>query len=133
MKEISAEPRVTQEMIIEEIKMPAGKPVNLGERVVHELRVERTASREEAVLVAEGAMMRTASRDDNRIRDQVSVSLNQIAPYRRQTFQGTKARLVAASWCSCRRSFKNWGNVCSPGPIKIVSACGAASSGREVT
>jgi len=65
MKEISREPRVTQEMIIEEIKMAAGKPLNLGESVVYDLRVERTSSFEEAVLVTEGAMMWTSARNDN--------------------------------------------------------------------
>jgi len=65
MKEISREARVTQEMIIEEIKMAAGKSLNLGESVVYELCVERTSSFEEAILVTEGAMMWTSARHDN--------------------------------------------------------------------
>ena len=76
MKEISREPRVTEEMIIEKVEVAAGKPFNLGESVVYDLRVKRTSSFEEAVLVAEGAMMWTSSRYDNRIGDQVSVALN---------------------------------------------------------
>jgi len=34
---------------------------NFGKRVIYELRVERAPSREENILVAEGAMMGTAS------------------------------------------------------------------------
>ena len=59
--------------------------------------------REEAILVAEGAMVRAASRDDNRVRHQVPVSLNKVPPYGRQRFQGTHRRLVAALWRSCRQ------------------------------
>ena len=41
-------------------------------------------------------MVRTAARDDDRVRDQVAVPLNEIAPYRRQPFQRPHRRLVAA-------------------------------------
>jgi hypothetical protein len=48
-------------------------------------------------------MMGTASRDDNRVRHQVSVSLNKIPPYRWQRFQSTDRRFVAGLWRSCRQ------------------------------
>ena len=32
-----------------------------------------------------------------------------------------------------RKSARNRGNVCSPGPRKMASACGAASAGSDVT
>jgi hypothetical protein len=48
-------------------------------------------------------MMGTASRDDNRVRDQVSASLYKVPPYGRQRFQSTHRRLVAALWRSCRQ------------------------------
>ncbi len=86
--------------------MSAGKAGNFGKRVVHELRVERAPSREETILVAEGAMMGTASRDDNRVRDQVSASLNKVPPYGWHCFQSTHRRLVAALWRSCRQVFQ---------------------------
>ena len=47
--------------------------------------------------------MGTASRDDDRVWDQVSVSLNEVAPDWRQRFQSTHRRLVAALWRSCRQ------------------------------
>ena len=69
---------------------------NLSKCVVDELGVERAPSREEPVLVAEGAMMRAASRDDNRVRHQVSVSLNEISPYGRKPLQSAHRGFVAA-------------------------------------
>ena len=48
-------------MIVEEVKMPPGKTTYLGKRIVHALRVERTPSLKESVLVAERAMVGAAS------------------------------------------------------------------------
>ncbi len=64
-EEISGEPGIPEEMIVQEVEMSAGKAGNFGKRVIHELRIERAPSCKETILVAEGAMMRTASRDDN--------------------------------------------------------------------
>src|SRR3954470_23944660 len=75
--------------------MPAGQTRNLRERLVHALRVEGAASFEETILVAEGAMVRTAARDHNRIGYQIPVPLDQIPPYRRHAFQRAQRRLVA--------------------------------------
>jgi hypothetical protein len=74
-------------VIVKEVEMAAGKPFNLGERVIDALGVERTPSGKEPVLVAERAMMRTPARDDDGIWHKVSVSLNKIPSNRRQTFK----------------------------------------------
>ena len=52
--------------------MPARQPLDLGERVVDALRVERSAALEERVLVAEVAVLRTAARDDDRVGHEVA-------------------------------------------------------------
>src|SRR6188474_1747401 len=88
-------------MVVKEVEMSAGKACDFGERVIHDLRVERATSREESILVTESTMMRAAARDDNRIRNQIPLPLNKIAPYGWQAFQSSNARLVAAPWCSC--------------------------------
>ncbi len=68
-----------KQMIVEEVQMTAGQAVDLGERVVDGLRVERLAALEERVLVAEVADVRAAARDDDRVGHEVEVALDQIA------------------------------------------------------
>src|SRR5205807_8155638 len=99
-EQLAREPGISEKMIVEKIKMPARKARNLGQGIVHDLRVERAPAGEEPVLVAEGAMMRAASRNDNRVRHKVSMSLNEIASYRRKAFQSTYRSSVAALRCS---------------------------------
>jgi len=48
-------------MVVEKIEVTAGQPCDLGERLVYPLRVERSATSEEGVLVAEVAVVRTAA------------------------------------------------------------------------
>ncbi len=125
--------RVPKEMIVQEVEMPAGKPGNFGKRVVHDLRVERAASREKTILVAEGAMMGTASRDDNRVRDQIPVSLNKVSPYGRQRFQSTHRRLVTALWRSCREVLQELREGVLSGSDKDCVCVRRRSSGSDVT
>src|SRR5207249_12184465 len=66
-EQISREPGIPEQMIVQEIEMSSGQARDFRKRIVHQLRVERASSREKTVLVAEGAMVRTASRDDNRV------------------------------------------------------------------
>ena len=63
LEEFGREAGVREEMVVEEIEVTAGKRVDLGERLVHALRVERAPAGEEAVLVAEVAVVRAAARD----------------------------------------------------------------------
>ena len=88
-------------MVIQEVKMSAGKAIDLGQRLVDPLGVERPATREERVLVAERAMVGAATRDHQGVRDEVSMPLNEIPPYRRQPGQRPDGRFVAGSWRSC--------------------------------
>jgi len=64
--------------------MAAGKARDLGEGVVHALRVEAAAAFEEGVLV-EVADVWTAAGDDDGVRDQVQVPLHEVAANGRQT------------------------------------------------
>ena len=48
-------------MIVEEVEMPPWQSRDLGERVVHLLRVERLAPFEEGLFIAEVADMRAAA------------------------------------------------------------------------
>ncbi len=98
VEEISRKPGIPEKVIVEKIEMSPRQTGNLGQRIVHELRVERSSSREERVFVAEGAMVGAAARDDNRVRHQVPVSLNEIPTDRRQSSQRTYRGLIAALW-----------------------------------
>ena len=62
---------VAKQMVVEEVEMPARQPIDLGERVVDALGVERPAAFEERVLVAEVAVLRTPAGDDDRVRNQI--------------------------------------------------------------
>jgi hypothetical protein len=55
-------------VVVEEVEVTAGKALDLGERLVHALRVEAAPALEEGVSVAEVAMVRAAARDDDRVR-----------------------------------------------------------------
>ena len=61
------EAAVAEQMVVEEIEMTAWQPLDLGQRIVHALGVERTAAFEEGVLVAEVAVLRTPAGDDDRV------------------------------------------------------------------
>jgi hypothetical protein len=56
---------VAEQMVVEEIEMTARQPLDLGQRVVDALGVERTAPGEKGVLVAEVAVLRTPTSDDD--------------------------------------------------------------------
>ena len=75
------EPPVAQEMVVEEVEVPAGETVDLRERGVDRLRVERPAALVERVLVAEVAVVRTAAGHHDRVGAQVAPTLDQIATH----------------------------------------------------
>ena len=52
-------------MVVKEIQVPSRQPLDLRERIFDGLRIERAASFEERVLVAEVAHMRTPARYDD--------------------------------------------------------------------
>ena len=66
-------------MIVQEVEVAPGEAVDLRERVVDVLGVELLAALEEGDLVAEVAHVRAAARDDDRVRHQVAVALDQVA------------------------------------------------------
>src|SRR5262249_48508969 len=102
-EQISHEPGIPEKVIVQEVEVSAGKAGNFGKCVVHELGVKRAPTREECVLVAEGAVVWATSRYDNRVGHQVAVSLNEIPTYWRQSFQCTHRGFVAAFWCPRRK------------------------------
>ena len=60
LEQRSGETGMPKQMIVEEVEMATRQALDLGQRLVHLLRVERAPAREETVLVAEGAVVRTA-------------------------------------------------------------------------
>ncbi len=86
---------VAEQVVVEEVQVPPGQPVDLGERGVHRLRVEGLPALEERVLIAEVAVVRAAARDHDRVRYQVPVPLDQVPPDRREADQRAVARDVA--------------------------------------
>ena len=67
--------------------MTAGEAIDLGERRIDGLRVERAPAFEERLLVAEVAHVRAAARDNDGVRDEIQLPLDEIAPDRRQADQ----------------------------------------------
>ena len=65
VEERRCESAVAKQVIVEKVQVAPRQSVDLGERVVHALRVERSPTVEEGVLVAEVAMLRAAARDDD--------------------------------------------------------------------
>ena len=86
-KRRAPEAAVAKQVVVEKIQVTPGQPRDLGERVVHALRVERSASGEERILVAEVAVLRAAARDDDRVGDEVAPAPDQIAPHWRQAVE----------------------------------------------
>jgi hypothetical protein len=73
------EPRIAEEVIVEEIQMASRQALDLRQRRINGLRIERSSALEERFLVREVADVRAAARDDNRIWHQVQSPLDQIA------------------------------------------------------
>ena len=133
-KERFGKPPVAEQMIVEEVEMASGQPLDLGQRIVDPLGVEAAAALKEGVFVAEVAVLRTSARHDDGVGHEIVAALDEIAADRRHALQraaccgGVDAlRLAGAKVC------RNCGKVCSPGPRKMASAWAAASSGSEVT
>ena len=89
------EPRISEEVVVQEVEVTARKAFDLRERGVHALRVERGTSGEEGVLVAEGAVVRAAPRDHDRVGDEVEPSPDQVSADGRQLFECSGGRFVA--------------------------------------
>src|SRR5262249_7256819 len=87
---------ITEEVIVEEIQMPAGQAVDFGKCGVHGLRVEGTSSLEECFLVAEVTDVRTPSRNHDRIGHEIEVPLDQIPADGRNACQTACNRPIAS-------------------------------------
>ena len=95
-EQLAREAAVAEQVIVEEVQVPSRQARDLGERIVDALRVERSPALEERVLVAERAVVRAAARHDDRVRHQVAMPLDQVAPDRRDASSVRSARLIAA-------------------------------------
>src|SRR6185369_6893332 len=80
LKERRRETAIAEEVIVEKVEMPPRQAVDFRERVVHTLRVERSAALEEGDLVAEVAMLRASARDDDRVRHEVRAAADEVSP-----------------------------------------------------
>src|SRR5262249_61723341 len=79
VEERRGEARVAKKMIVEKVEVSSRQPVDLGQRIVDALCVERAAALKERVLVAEVAVLRASARDDDRVRDEVTAAADQMA------------------------------------------------------
>src|SRR5438067_328804 len=84
-------------MIVEKIQMPSRQPRNFCQRVIDKLGIKSASALEERVFVTEGAVVRAAARNDDRVRNQVGMSLNQIAANRRDSFQSSHRGFVTST------------------------------------
>ena len=84
--------RVAEKVVVKKVEVTARQPIDLRERVVYALGVERSATVEERVLVAEVAMLRTSARDDDGVWDEVATPLDQVAPDWRNPIQRAARR-----------------------------------------
>ena len=96
VEERRGEAAIAEQVIVEEVQMTAGQALDLGERVVHGLRVEGSPAFEERFLVAEVAHVRTAARDDDGVGHEIEPPLDQIAPDRRKTVERSHLRSIHA-------------------------------------
>ena len=94
VEERLGERRAAEEVVVEEVEVAAGEAVDLGESIVDRLHVERPAAAEERLLVAEVAEVRAAAAHDQRVRHQVPLALDEVAPRRRQAGEGPLGRAV---------------------------------------
>ena len=94
VEERGREAPVAEQVVVEEVQVPSGQPVDLRQRGVDRLRVERLPAVEERVLVAEVAVVRAAAGHHDRVRYQVPVPLDQVPPDRRQPVERPLPRLI---------------------------------------
>src|SRR5207249_11380340 len=87
-------------MVVQEVEVPPGQSIDLGERSIHLHRVELLASLEEGDFVAEVAHVWAAARDDDRVRHQVQMPLDQVAPDGRKRRERPLVRNVSEGWRS---------------------------------
>src|SRR5687768_6736414 len=85
-------------MIIQEIKMTPGKSVDLRESIVYYLGVKSFPAFEESIFVTKGAVVGTASRDDDGVGYEVEISFDQISPERGNAFQCSYRREISLLW-----------------------------------
>src|SRR5689334_8822874 len=67
--------------------MLPGEALDLRQRVIDALRIERPPALEERILVTEVAVLRAAARDDERVGNQIAPPLDEIAPDRREAIE----------------------------------------------
>ena len=79
---------IAKQMIIEEIEMTSVQPLDLGQCIIHALRVEIPPALKKSILIAEVTMLRAAARYHNRIRHQVIGPANEVAANWRKSLQG---------------------------------------------
>ena len=79
VEERLGERRAAEEVVVKKVEVAARQAVDLGERLVHALQVERLAAAEEGLLVAEVADVGAAAADHERVGHQVALALDQVA------------------------------------------------------
>src|SRR5260370_24706163 len=96
-------------MIVEEVEMTSGQPLDLGQRILHPLRVESPASLKEGILVAEVTMLRTPAGYDDGIRHQIVGTPDEVAANWRNTLQcAAGQRGVNPFWLAGAKVFQGF-------------------------
>ena len=86
--------RVGEDVVVEEVEMPSGKPVDLGESPVHRLHIVAPTARVERMLVAEVARVGTATGNYERVGYEVAAAVEEIAAHTRNTLEAVLERTV---------------------------------------
>ena len=86
---------VAKQMIVQEVQMTSRQALDLGERGIDGLGIEGPPAFEERLLVTEVAHVRAAPRNHDRVRHQVQVPLDQVAPDGRKRRQRPLAGNIA--------------------------------------
>src|SRR5690242_18221888 len=81
-------------MIVEEIKMPARQSFDFGEGLIYLLGIKTASALEKRDLVTEIAGVRAASGNDDRVWNEVEVTLYEVASNRRNTDQRSYRRAI---------------------------------------
>src|SRR5262245_43014283 len=74
---------IAEEVVIQEIKMPSRKTVDLAKRRIHSLGIKRPAAFEKRFLIAKVADVRTSARYDDRVGHEVKMPFDEITTNRR--------------------------------------------------
>src|SRR5262249_38763886 len=80
IEESGCEMRIAEEMVIQEVQVPARQTLDLRNSRINGLRVERAATFKKRLLVAKIANIGASARNHYRVGNEIQVPLDEITP-----------------------------------------------------